>query len=125
MPEKLDEIIDALYMLRERKRGLEAQIKETNQEIDLLNLKYIERCDEVGTVTARGRLASATITETVVPRIEDWDEVAKYVIENDAIYLLHRRVSSGPWRELQDMGEDVPGISPFTKRAVSLRKLGD
>ncbi len=122
---KLDDTIDRLFLLRETKRGLEGQIKEVNADIDTLNNSLIAKYDEIGTVTARGRYASATITESVVPTIEDWGKVSQYILDNDAMYLVHRRISSGPWKELVDTGAVVPGIVPFTKRAISLRKLGD
>ncbi len=122
---KLDDTIDHMFMLRERKRGLEAQIKETNAEITECQEWLLTRYKEIGTTTARGALASATMTETVVPVIDNWGEVAEWVIANDAIYLLHRRISSGAWKELLDTGESVPGITPFTKTTISLRKLGD
>lgn len=122
---KIDEKIDEMYMLRERKRGLEAQLKECVAEITECQTWLITRYKEVGTSTAKGVLASATITETLVPQIEDWGQVQEWVMENDAIYLLHRRISSGPWKELQDAGTDVPGIEPYTKVAISLRKIGE
>lgn len=125
MTTRLDDKIDEMYMLREQKRGLEAQIKEVNVNIQACNDWLIQKYTEVGTTTARGRMASATITETIVPTIDDWNLVQKYIMENDAMYLVYRRISSGPWRELLDTGEVVPGIEPFTKRAISLRKLGD
>ena len=125
MTKKLNDEIDRAFMLRERKRGLEAQIKETNSEITECMEWLIKRYDDIGTTTARGKLASATLTETLVPRIEDWGLVQEWIMENDAMYLVYRRVSSGPWKELLDSGQVVPGITPFAKRAISLRKLGD
>ena len=122
---KLDEKIDHMYALRDRKRGLEAQIKEISAEIAECNDWLLDKLKEVGTTTARGNLASATITESVVPNIEDWGAVSDWIIENDAVYLVHRRISAGPWKELMDAGTIVPGIAPYTKRAISLRKRGD
>ena len=122
---KLDDGIDKLFMLRERKRGLEDQIKEVNKEFAELHDELLQTCDEVGTTSAKGRMASVTVTESLVPRIEDWGEVSEWIMANDAIYLCHRRISSGPWKELLDSGQNVPGITPYTKRAISLRKLGD
>jgi hypothetical protein len=125
MTKKLDDEIDRMFMLREQKRGLENQIKEVNTEFNKVHEWCLERMDEVGTSTARGRYASVSITESVVPRIEDWGAVQDWIMENDGIYLVHKRISSGPWKELLDTGEIVPGISPYTKRQISLRKLGD
>ena len=122
---KLDEMIDEAFLLREQKRGLEKQVKEVNEKIKDIQHELLSQMNAVGTDYARGKFASASITETVVPQIDDWGKVAEWVMENDALYLLHRRVSSGPWKELQDAGTDVPGIEPFHKAAISLRRLGD
>jgi len=122
---KLDEEIDRMYMLRERKKGQEAEVKETAAEIAICEQNLLARLDEVGTTSARGTLASVVKTESLVPRIEDWGEVSEWIMENDAIYLCHRRISSGPWKELRDAGTNIPGIAPFTKTAISLTKLRD
>lgn len=122
---KLNDKIDKMFMLREQKRGLEAQIKAVNAEIAECNDWLIHQYAEVGTTTARGTLASATLTETIVPNIVDWGLVQEYIMENEALYLVHRRISAGPWKELLDTGEHIPGIEPFTKKTISLRKLGE
>jgi len=122
---KLNDEIDKMFMLREQKRGLEAQIKELNNQIAICESNLLSRLEEVGTTTARGTLAGVVRTETLVPRIEDWGDVSEWVMENDAVYLLHRRISAGAWKELQDAGTIVPGITPYTKVAISLTKLRD
>lgn len=122
---KLNDEIDRMYRLREDKRGFEANIKALNVEIELCQQNLLHRLEEVGTNTARGTLASATVTEVLLPQIEDWGEVSEWIKDNDAFYLIHRRISAGPWRELMQAGETVSGISPYKKVSISLRKLGD
>lgn len=121
---RIDDKIDEMFMLRERKKGLEAQVKEVGAEITACTEWLLAKYREVGTTTSRGALASATVTETVVPNIIDWGAVSEWIIENDGVYLVHRRVSAGPWKELMDAGTEVPGIESFTKTSISLRKLG-
>lgn len=123
--QKLDELIDKLFMLRERKRGLQQQIKEVDAEYSEVHTQLLSLLSQVGTDYARGALASATVTEQVVPHIDDWEAVAEWVKDNDGLYLMHRRISVGPWRELRNAGVDIPGVEPFTKRDISLRRLGD
>lgn len=119
---RLDDGIDKLFDLREQQRALKAAIKAVNAEYETLHDELIRTCDGAGTVSARGTKASIVITETQLPRIEDWGLVSEWIMENDALYLCHRRISSGPWKELRDSGQNVPGITPFTKRAISLTK---
>jgi hypothetical protein len=125
MATKIDEMIDSMFLLREQKRGLESQVKEVKAKISNLEQDLLTRFNEVGTNYARGSMASASVTESLVPQIDDWGQVAEWIMENDGLYLVHRRVSSGPWKELRDAGTEVPGIEPYTKVAISLRRLGD
>ena len=125
MTERLDDLIDTMVQVRDNKRELEEKIKTLNKTLSGLQERFITNAKAAGTEYARGTLGSATIVETVVPTIDDWDQVAEYIKEHDALYLLHRRVSSVAWKELQDMGETVPGIEPYTKVTVSLRKAND
>jgi hypothetical protein len=125
MATKIDEMIDSMFLLREQKRGLESQVKEVKAKISNLEQDLLTRFNEVGTDYARGSMASASVTESLVPQIDDWGQVAEWIMENDGLYLVHRRVSSGPWKELRDAGTEVPGIEPYTKVAISLRRLGD
>ena len=125
MTMKIDDMIDRMFVLRQDKRDLEEGIKGINAEIDQLQQQLLTRLNQVGTNYARGSLASASITESVVPQIDDWGKVSEWILQNDALYLVHRRISAGPWKELRDAGVDVPGIEPFTKVAISLRRLGD
>jgi hypothetical protein len=78
--------------------------------------------DEVGLESARGGRATATISENVVPTATDWDALEQYIYENDALYLMQRRLSASAWRELIESGEVVPGTEPYTQRSISLRK---
>jgi hypothetical protein len=125
MTERLDDLIDEMVRVRDQKRVREEQIKELNKTLNDLQARFIQSAKAAGTEYARSALGSATIVETVVPQIDDWDLVAEWIKENDALYLLHRRISSVAWKELRDMGEDIPGVEPFTKVSVSLRKAND
>lgn len=121
---KLDDMIDEMFLIRERKRELTKQLKAIEKESDLLQANLLIKMKEVGTDYARGKLASATITEQEVPTIDDWGKVSEWISENDAIYLLHRKVSSGAWTELRNAGTEIPGIEPFIKRTISLKTTG-
>jgi cell division septum initiation protein DivIVA len=125
MTEKLNDLIDEMVRIRDAKRDREEEIKVLNKQLANLQSRFIQSAKEAGTEYARGALGSATIVETVVPQIDDWDLVSEWIKENDALYLLHRRISSVAWKELRDMGEAIPGIEPFTKISVSLRKAND
>lgn len=120
---KLGEKIDLAFELRERKRELDAESKQVGAEIEQLKLEIREELDQQGTLSTRSGLAAATITETVVPHIADWDEAVQWIMDNEATYLIRRQISAGAYRDMLKAGDTIPGIEPFTKREVSLRKL--
>jgi len=122
---KLDALIDESFRLREEKGAAEEKVKDIGKKLSTLTETLRTQMKAVGTNYARGSLASATVTETTYPHIEDWGLVQQYIMENDALYLVHRRISSAAWQELRNTGDDVPGIEAFIKESISLRRLGD
>lgn len=116
------ELIDRLFDLREQKRRIEAEtLKPIETEMEQLRVELIKRFQEEHTQGSFTTKATAKLTETVVPTVVDWDAFHTYVKENDAFYLLQKRVTSPAWLELHNAGETPPGTVPFTKFDVSLR----
>lgn len=115
-------IIDRLYEIRSERKILSDQDKELKHEFDELEQVLITRLKADDSLQGKTKTATATITETVVPTIKDWDAFERYVLENNALYLLQRRPASAAFRELLNMGETVPGLEPFTSLSISLRR---
>jgi len=120
---KLGQIIDELYNLRAKKAELNSSIKGINASMDELSTELIKKLDEEKTIKASGTKASASLKEDIVPSVTDWDEVYKYIVENDACYILEKRMSVAAFRELQNLNTPIPGTEPFVKRSISLRKV--
>lgn len=109
-------------VLRERKRELEAEIKLLDQALAANELAIIERLDEMGVNKfAVGKL-SFSISENTVGNVEDWDQVHAYIRDNNAFHLVQRRLANAAYKELLDMGEELPGVVPFNKRSLNFRK---
>jgi len=108
--------------LREHKRELEAQVKVIDQALAANELEIIERLDEMGVNKfAVGKL-SFSISENTVGNVEDWDRVHAYIRDNNAFHLVQRRLANAAYKELLDMGEELPGVVPFNKRTLNFRK---
>lgn len=120
---KMGTIIDRLYELRSEKHDLNEKIKLIGEEMSGLESQLFTKLDDEETIKACGKRAGVTITSSVVPNVLDWDAVHQYIVENQACYLLEKRLSAAPFRELLQMGTLVPGTEPFEKRSLSLRKL--
>lgn len=119
------ELIDALY---EKKQEITAAgkivstLKEERDEIiDLL----VDHMEAQGISKATGKLAGATLGETIVPQIDDFDKFWRFMKKNDAPYLLEKRPAAAPFRELLEnrKGRPIPGLSSFPKKTINTRKL--
>jgi len=116
-------IIDKLWACREEKRLLAAQLKEVEARIEETQEQLLERFDTEGMISATGTKASASVTPSVIAKVEDWDEFWAFVIKKKYTHMLQKRVSDPAYRELLEKGVKVPGVVPFNKKTVNLRTV--
>jgi trimethylamine:corrinoid methyltransferase-like protein len=122
-PKGLGAKIEQLAVLRDKKKELNNELKEVDEQFKALEQEVMHDLDEQGLAFSGGHTHRVTISEQSVPTVDDWHAVEQWAKDNDALYLFQRRLSATAWRELQDAGELVPGTTPFVQRSLSLRKL--
>ena len=116
-------MIDEMFELRESKKEFEVRIKDINEQMTLLEAQLLQKLDDEKQTMGRGSSASASVSNAEIPMVEDWETFGQYLIDNDALYLLQRRVAVRAYRELKESGEEIPGTTTFPKRTISLRKI--
>lgn len=119
----LGKLIDLMLEIRTQRSELSKQDKALKEQFDALELSVIQKLRDQDTLQGRSSSATATISETVIATIEDWNAFESYIKENDALYLLGKSPSNAAYRELLQQGEEIPGLKPFTKTSISLRRL--
>lgn len=117
----LGDKIDEMWNLREKKRKLEASIKDLDGQISDIESQLMESMAEQGVDKMTGAKASVSISSTTVATVEDWDAFLAYIYKNKFGHLLQRRVSDPAYRELIEAGKKVPGVQPFDKKRINLR----
>lgn len=115
--------IDSLQKLREKKRIAEKTVTDIAKQMSDLENELMTQMDEEGVVGSKGKLASASISETVKPSIEDWDKFYAYIHRMKYYHLLERRPSVTGCRELFETKGKIPGVVPFTQRKINLRSV--
>lgn len=123
MSESLGEMINIMETLdlqiKERDKATKL-IKEQRSEYESKIMRFLE---DQGLTSGSGKLATVSLTEEVTGTPYDWEVIYKYVVDNDAWFLFPRRILSAPYRELMKAtGGDIPGIKPFTKKKLSMRR---
>lgn len=115
-------IIQKMADIRDERRRIADRDKELVAEWRALEMELITRYEEQGVQKATTDAGTASITEMVVPQVVDWDAVYEHIKETGDFYLLQKRPAAAAFRELHEGGIEVPGIQPYTKKTISLRK---
>ena len=102
---------------------LEAGAKERGKRLDALENQIIEALDGEGVTSSTGKLATASLCESVVPQVENWDLFYTFIAKHKYFHLLDRRPSVTGCRELFETKGQIPGVLPFVKRKLSLTNL--
>jgi hypothetical protein len=123
-PETVGGLIDDLFLLREQRRKLAETDKDLRDQYSELEARLIAALDLQETTQARGRSATATLTEEDYASVTDWTTVYDYIRQTESWFLLHKRISNASWKELTELnGEPVPGTQAFRKRSIALRRI--
>jgi hypothetical protein len=115
-------LIDFLYRLRAAR--LEHQKQVYGMKLQEATLKEtIMGMLKTGELQgARGHEATASVSETRVTQIPDWESFYDYIITENKPELLQRRPASNLIIAHYDDGIIIPGTSVFTIQDLSLTK---
>ena len=119
----LGTLIDKLYELREKKRLLEAEIRSINLHQAEIETELKMLMEDAGIQNTGINGVKVSLVTEIQPAVQDWDQVYEYIRESGDFHLLHRRFSAGPYREMLQMGQAVPGVEPTEITKISMRKV--
>lgn len=124
-----DDLVEAYIGLREQREKLlheyEAADKLLKAEQVQLEQALLEICNQVSAdsiKTSRG-----TVMRKLNERFfcDDWDNFYRFVLDNEAVQLLERRIHQGNFREFMrdHVGDGLPpGVNVMREYGVSVRK---
>ena len=117
----MDDLLKDLNNSKESLRELQSQEKTLKQSINELENRIILNLENQGVDRIGNDVCTVSIKKDVVPTVEDWDLVHQHIIENGQFELLQKRMSATAYRELQQMGQDVPGVKPTELTRINFR----
>ena len=124
-----EELVEAYINLRNAREKLltqyEAEDKKLQEEMTLLEKSLLEICNTVNADSIK--TAHGTVMRKLNERFfcQDWDNFYKYVLDNEAVQLLERRIHQSNFREhLKEIEGDglPPGVNVMREYGVSVRK---
>ncbi len=116
----LGQLVDQVYKLQQQRDVIRLKVGKLDEQIDQLKDKLLAATDKESLSTVKTKLAKTVIRETVVPTVEDFDQLLAYIRKHKAWELLTKRVASEAYRERVEAGERVPGVKPFHKITLSV-----
>jgi predicted metal-binding protein len=122
----LPSLIEQAVLSRKRYREFDKQADEERKVFNDLKQQIIDACQELGVdSTSVKQLATVTVTKKSHQSVKDWDELAKFIKENDALYLFQKRLNSSACKEIMELEglEALPGCETFESNDLQIREL--
>ena len=114
-----DTLLKNLTEVRTELKAHQAIERELKGQRDDLEAQVVARLKEQGLSSGANEVCSVSIKEEIVPTVEDWDLVQKYVQDTGQFELFQKRLSATAYRELLSMNHPVKII--LTKRGERWR----
>lgn len=111
------------YDLREEKRACSRKEAEIKVRLDAVLAEIADALEDQGLKKAGSGERTISVSYEDVPNVEPeyWPDVITWAVDNQFQQLLIRRLNGGAYRELKEMGMEIPHVTPYSRRKISLR----
>ena len=120
----LSEYVKKLQEVKEaKKETLPNELKQINAEEEYLEQIVIEKIRAEGIEKGETEDCFFYIKHEAYPNITSWEDFLNWVLFTGNYYLLSKSINRQAWKEgFFDKNEEVPGIKPFEKDVIQIRK---
>jgi len=125
----LEELVKIYLTIRTERERIESDWKrhddELMQEMKLLEQSMLTVCNDTNASSIRTE--SGTVIRSLKERFttNDWDNFKKFILENQAVDLLERRIHQGNFNEFIAEHKDEglpPGVNVMREFTIVVRK---
>lgn len=125
-----DRMARVYIKMREKRSQLKREFEEKDaqikQQMEQLERAFMQELNEHNTNSLKTDSGTIFTTESAKASIADWNALAPWLIENDALEFLEQRVKA---KEVQGYlnthGELPPGVNLHREKNVRIRKNSD
>lgn len=117
----MDDLLKDLNDSKQSLRELQAEEKTLKQSINELENRIILNLENQGVDRIGNDVCTVSIKKEIVPTVDDWDSVHQHIIDTGQFELLQKRMSATAYRELQQMGQEVPGVVATELTRINFR----
>ncbi len=117
------ELIDKRLAIRQALADLQEQEKHLKEQQEEVDYQLMQKLEADGLKKFSNDQATISISEQIVPQVEDWDAFQAHILQTGEFELVQRRAAVKAYRELREAGVEVPGVVDFTKRGLNVRAI--
>jgi hypothetical protein len=111
-------------VIREKEEQYEAEIAAIKEQLDIVSSKLLDVCNKQNTDSMR--TAAGTVSRRVQSRYwtNDWESMHNFIVENNAPFLLEKRIHNGNMKEFLTENPDLlpMGMQMENKYVIQVRK---
>jgi len=118
----LNGLLTHMALLKAEKKAADYAVKQIEKQIAATELQIFSKLDSMEMVSAETpKGVSARISESLVPKVEDWDLFHSHIRETGDFFYLQKRAAVLTCREAFQMGRVLPGVMPLTLRKLTIK----
>lgn len=117
----MDELLNELTQVRTDLKKLQEKEKGFKGRKMELEAKIVSTLKQQGIDRIGNDSCTLSIKEEIVPTVEDWDQVYQHLLQTKQFELIQKRMSATAFRELLQMGMNVPGVKATELTRVNFR----
>jgi hypothetical protein len=120
----LDKLVRIYMKMRASIQELDAQIEAIKEQQQEVKNEIKDRMRAMGTKSMKTDSGTVSLVEKTRYYTQDWDSFKQFVIEQDALELLEKRISQTNMRTFLEENPALvpPGLNSDTEFDVSVRK---
>jgi len=124
----LDKVVSTYIKIRDKKNELAAEFhkreEELNEKLDVIKKVLLEHCQDTGVESIRTQ--SGTFYRSVKKKYwtSDWESMNRFIMENEAVDLLEKRIHQGNMRQFLEENQDLlpPGLNVDSEYTITVRR---
>lgn len=124
-----EQLVEAYVRIRDERtrllREFESKDAELKGDLEQLKAVLLSVCNEVNANSIK--TSQGTVMRKLNERFycNDWDSFRKFVMENDAVELLERRIHQGNFKQFMSGNEEdglPPGVNVMREFDITVRR---
>lgn len=120
----VDKLVRIYMKMRAAIQDLDAQIEAIKEQQQAVKNEIKDRMRDTGVKSLRTDHGTVSLMEKTRYYTNDWDSFKKFMVEQDALDLLEKRIAQGNMKLFLEENPGVvpPGLNSDTEFEISVRK---